>query len=63
VMADTLPATPQVTRNVVEVAIDDINTVAGVLQAITAAGVTMTNMSVEQPSMDDVFFALTVGKN
>lgn len=47
----------------VEVAIDDINTVAGVLQAITAAGVTMTNMSVEQPSMDDVFFALTVGKN
>ena len=55
VMADTLPATPQVTRNVVEVAIDDINTVAGVLQAITAAGVTMTNMSVEQPSMDDVF--------
>lgn len=63
VMAATLPATPQVTRNVVEVAIDDINTVAGVLQAITAAGVTMTNMSVEQPSMDDVFFALTVGKN
>ena len=63
VMADTLPATPQVTRNVVEVAIDDINTVAGVLQAITAAGVMMTNMSVEQPSMDDVFFALTVGKN
>lgn len=63
VMADKLPATPQVTRNVVEVAIDDINTVAGVLQAITAAGVTMTNMSVEQPSMDDVFFALTVGKN
>lgn len=63
VMANTLPATPQVTRNVVEVAIDDINTVAGVLQAITAAGVTMTNMSVEQPSMDDVFFALTVGKN
>lgn len=63
VMADTLPATPQVTRNVVEVAIDDINTVAGVLQAITAAGVTITNMSVEQPSMDDVFFALTVGKN
>ena len=63
VMAETLPATPQVTRNVVEVAIDDINTVAGVLQAITAAGVTMTNMSVEQPSMDDVFFALTVGKN
>ncbi|MEY4665027.1 ATP-binding cassette domain-containing protein [Weissella cibaria] len=63
VMADTLPATPQVIRNVVEVAIDDINTVAGVLQAITAAGVTMTNMSVEQPSMDDVFFALTVGKN
>ena len=63
VMADTLPATPQVTRNVVEVAIDDINTVAGVLQAITAAGVIMTNMSVEQPSMDDVFFALTVGKN
>lgn len=63
VMADTLPATPQVNRNVVEVAIDDINTVAGVLQAITAAGVTMTNMSVEQPSMDDVFFALTVGKN
>ncbi|MCR8702149.1 ATP-binding cassette domain-containing protein [Weissella cibaria] len=63
VMAETLPATPQVNRNVVEVAIDDINTVAGVLQAITAAGVTMTNMSVEQPSMDDVFFALTVGKN
>lgn len=63
VMANTLPATPQVTRNVVEVAIDDINTVAGVLQAITAAGVTMTNMSVEQPSIDDVFFALTVGKN
>lgn len=63
VMANTLPATPQVTRNVVEVAIDDINTVAGVLQAITAVGVTMTNMSVEQPSMDDVFFALTVGKN
>lgn len=63
VMANTLPATLQVTRNVVEVAIDDINTVAGVLQAITAAGVTMTNMSVEQPSMDDVFFALTVGKN
>ncbi|UOX36903.1 ATP-binding cassette domain-containing protein [Weissella cibaria] len=63
VMANALPATPQVTRNVVEVAIDDINTVAGVLQAITAAGVTMTNMSVEQPSMDDVFFALTVGKN
>ncbi|MFL4499845.1 ATP-binding cassette domain-containing protein [Weissella sp. MSCH1] len=63
VMAATLPATPQVTRNIVEVAVDDINTVAGVLQAITAAGVTMTNMSVEQPSMDDVFFALTVGKN
>ena len=63
VMANTLPATPQVTRNVVEVAIDDINTVVGILQAITAAGVTMTNMSVEQPSMDDVFFALTVGKN
>ena len=63
VMAETLTATPQVTRNVVEVAIDDINTVAGVLQAITAAGVTMTNMSVEQPSIDDVFFALSVGKN
>lgn len=50
-------------NNTVTAPLRDTNQVAGILSQLTVAGLTMTNMAVEQPSMDDVFFALTVGKN
>lgn len=62
-ISDLLINTPHVSRNTVEVAINDINVVADLLQHLVKANIAMINMAVEQPSMDDVFFALTVGKN
>ena len=53
----------KVANNTITAPLRDTNQVAGILSQLTVAGLTMTNMAVEQPSMDDVFFALTVGKN
>ncbi|MDR3189988.1 MAG: ATP-binding cassette domain-containing protein [Lactobacillaceae bacterium] len=43
--------------------LENPNQVTAVLTALSAEHIDITNISVQQPSMDDVFFALTVGKN
>lgn len=51
------------TENAVSIPLQDINEVTGILNLLTNAKISITNMEVKQPSMDDVFFAMTVGKN
>lgn len=63
IVADELHEEVKVANNTVTAPLHDTNQVAGILSRLTVAGLTMTNMAVEQSSMDDVFFALTVGKN
>lgn len=63
IVTDPLHEEVKVANNTVTAPLRDTNQVAGILSQLTVAGLTMTNMAVEQPSMDDVFFALTVGKN
>lgn len=63
IVTDALHEEVNVANNTVTAPLRDTNQVAGILSQLTVAGLTMTNMAVEQPSMDDVFFALTVGKN
>lgn len=63
IVTDALHEEVKVANNTVTEPLRDTNQVAGILSQLTVAGLTMTNMAVEQPSMDDVFFALTVGKN
>lgn len=63
IVTDALHEEVKVANNPVTAPLHDTNQVAGILSQLTATGLTMTNMAVEQPSMDDVFFALTVGKN
>ncbi len=63
IVTDALHEEVKVANNTVTAPLRDTNQVAGILSQLTVAGLTMTNMAVEQPSMDDVFFALTVGKN
>lgn len=63
IVTDALHEEVKVANSTVTVPLRDTNQVAGILSQLTVAGLTMTNMAVEQPSMDDVFFALTVGKN
>lgn len=63
IMSDLLQVTPLVTNNIVEVSVTNIDMVATILQCLVNINLSITNMSVEEPSMDDVFFALTVGKN
>ncbi|MCT0015058.1 ATP-binding cassette domain-containing protein [Weissella confusa] len=63
IVTDELHEEVKVANNTVTAPLRDTNQVAGILSQLTVAGLTMTNMAVEQPSMDDVFFALTVGKN
>lgn len=63
IVTDALHEEVKVANNAVTAPLRDTNQVAGILSQLTVAGLTMTNITVEQPSMDDVFFALTVGKN
>ena len=63
IVTDALHEEVKVANSNVTAPLRDTNQVAGILSQLTVAGLTMTNMAVEQPSMDDVFFALTVGKN
>ena len=63
IVTDALHEEVKVAKSTVTAPLRDTNQVAGILSQLTVAGLTMTNMAVEQPSMDDVFFALTVGKN
>lgn len=63
IVTDALHVEVKVANSTVTAPLRDTNQVAGILSQLTVAGLTMTNMAVEQPSMDDVFFALTVGKN
>lgn len=63
IISDLLRVTPLVTNNIVEVPVTDIDIVATILQRLISINISITNMSVKEPSMDDVFFALTTGKN
>ncbi|MBJ7618199.1 ATP-binding cassette domain-containing protein [Weissella confusa] len=63
IVTDALHEEVKVENSTVTAPLRDTNQVAGILSQLIVAGLTMTNMAVEQPSMDDVFFALTVGKN
>lgn len=49
--------------NSVVIPISDINEVPIILHQLTQANLKISNLNVKQPSMDDVFFAMTVGKN
>lgn len=63
IISDLLRVTPLVTNNIVEVPVTDIDIVTTILQRLISINISITNMSVKEPSMDDVFFALTTGKN
>lgn len=49
--------------NSVVIPISDINEVPIILHQLTQANLKISDLNVKQPSMDDVFFAMTVGKN
>lgn len=51
------------TGNSISVDLRDINKVTPILENLSNNHIMLTNLSIEKPSMDDVFFALTVGKN
>lgn len=51
------------TENSISVDLHDINKVTPILEKLSNNHITLTNLSIEKPSMDDVFFALTIGKN
>lgn len=41
----------------------DVNGLADILNRLRASNIEITTLAVEKPSLDDVFFAMTVGKN
>ncbi|WP_429971073.1 ATP-binding cassette domain-containing protein [Fructilactobacillus sp. Tb1] len=47
----------------ISIPLQDINEVTIILNELTTAQIKFIDMNVQQPSMDDVFFAMTVGKN
>lgn len=49
--------------NSVVIPISDINEVPIILHQLTQANLKISNLNVKQPSMDDVFFTMTVGKD
>lgn len=49
--------------NSVVIPISDINEVPIILNQLTQTNLKISDLNVKQPSMDDVFFAMTVGKN
>lgn len=49
--------------NSASIPLSDINEVTVILNQLTNANIKISSMNVTQPSMDDVFFAMTAGKN
>lgn len=49
--------------NSVVIPISDIDEVPIILHQLTQANLKISNLNVKQPSMDDVFFTMTVGKD
>ncbi|MDR0899950.1 MAG: ATP-binding cassette domain-containing protein, partial [Lactobacillaceae bacterium] len=47
----------------INVPIKDVNVVSSVLQKLNEVGLDLSNLNIEQPSLDDVFLKMTVGKN
>lgn len=63
ILSEDLQGEVQTKQNEITAPIDDTNQVAGILTKLQTAGIAISNLAVEEPSMDDVFFSLTVGKN
>ncbi|GAK30173.1 ABC-type multidrug transport system, ATPase component [Weissella oryzae SG25] len=60
---DFLKSKVQTKKQILTAPLDDTKQVTGILNRLEEAAIDIVNLSVEQPSMDDVFFALTTGKN
>lgn len=60
---DFLKSKVQTKKQILTAPLDDTKQVTGILNRLEKAAINIVNLSVEQPSMDDVFFALTTGKN
>ncbi|MGR3741207.1 ATP-binding cassette domain-containing protein [Companilactobacillus sp. DQM5] len=58
-----LSAIPQIDHNTIKTTFNNLKLVGSTLESLTKNGISITSMSISQPSMDDVFFSLTVGKN
>lgn len=60
---DFLHIKTQTKKQTLTAPLEDTKQVTGILNKLQEAAISIVNLSVEQPSMDDVFFALTAGKN
>lgn len=63
IMEKLLEATPYSSHKIIEVAVENIDVVGTLLQKLTNSGIELTNISVSQPTMDEVFLAFTVDGN
>mgnify|MGYP005983654085 CR=1 FL=1 len=63
IITEVLSVAIQQTDNTITAPLHDVNSVGTVLNHLKNADLKITNMNVEQPSMDDVFFSMTAGKN
>ncbi|WP_353989567.1 ATP-binding cassette domain-containing protein [Pediococcus argentinicus] len=59
----TLGTDAQVYGEELQAPLEDTNQVVSILNRLKEKNINIANISVKEPSMDDVFFALTVGKN
>ncbi|WP_187387576.1 ATP-binding cassette domain-containing protein [Weissella muntiaci] len=60
---DFLHIKTQAKKQTLTAPLEDTKQVTEILNKLQEAAISIVNLSVEQPSMDDVFFALTAGKN
>jgi ABC-2 type transport system ATP-binding protein len=65
ILGDTLKAQVETKEKLSEVSaqLEDTKNIVKVLDALDKKKISIENISVQKPSMDDVFFALTMGKN
>lgn len=60
---NTLHSKIETAGSTISTNLQNSNQVTTVLNQLNSKNIDITNVSVNEPSMDDVFFALTVGKN
>ncbi|USS84596.1 ATP-binding cassette domain-containing protein [Fructilactobacillus myrtifloralis] len=62
-LASTVSVVKSSTKQTITIALEKVDDVAKILNRLAAKQLEITKIDVQYPSLDDVFFALTVGKN
>lgn len=63
VISQTLQSTATASKNIITAKLTNPNQVTAVLNHLNDHHIPIANIAVKEPSMDDVFFALTSGKH